>query len=271
MNLNAVKRKAAVVFDALGALAVGRAVQRAAMFPYIRAVNYHDIPAEFVSRFEDHLRFYAGRFVDVDESALRGFLSGADWPHSKPGLIISFDDGLRSHSDVAAPLLEKYGFTGWFFVPADSVHAKNKTPGRSGHLGLSLEQLRYLDENHVVGCHTQTHCRLSDDLSDEKLRSEIMGGKRSLEEMLGHPVNIFCWVGGEEHTYCKRAADLVREGYDLAFMTNTAPVRPETDPLQIQRTNIEAENPLSLVRFQLSGIMDLLYAPKRRRVNRLTG
>ena len=32
----------------------------------------------------------------------------------------------------------------------------------------------------------------------------------------------------------------------------------------------EADYPLWLTRFQLSGIMDLLYAGKRRRVNRLT-
>ncbi len=42
------------------------------------------------------------------------------------------------------------------------------------------------------------------------------------------------------------------------------------EPLQIQRTNLEAAWPLDVVRFQLSGVMDALYAPKRRRVNRLT-
>jgi len=53
-------------------------------------------------------------------------------------------------------------------------------------------------------------------------------------------------------------------------MTNNAVITPSTCPLQLQRTNIEAEDPLWLVRFQLSGFMDVFYAGKRRRVNRLT-
>jgi hypothetical protein len=53
-------------------------------------------------------------------------------------------------------------------------------------------------------------------------------------------------------------------------MTNNFVNRPDTHPLQLQRTNIESENPLWLVKFQLSGLMDLLYLGKRRRVNRLT-
>ena len=66
-------------------------------------------------------------------------------------------------------------------------------------------------------------------------------------------------------------ADLIRQGYDFSFMTNTAPITKKTDPRQIQRTNIEAEFSLPLVRFQLSGLVDLMYAGKRKRVNRLTG
>jgi hypothetical protein len=47
-------------------------------------------------------------------------------------------------------------------------------------------------------------------------------------------------------------------------------VRPGCDPLQLQRTNVEADFAPALLRFQISGALDALYAPKRRRVNRLT-
>ncbi|MGI8812239.1 MAG: polysaccharide deacetylase family protein [Pyrinomonadaceae bacterium] len=275
MNLNAVKRKTASIFEALGLNSLGHLVQCAALVPFIRVINYHDIPFGNSADFEKHLQYFASRFTGVDECILRNFLSSGDWSHTKPGIIISFDDAMRSHFDIAAPLLEKYGFTGWFFVPAGWIAERlGSNPEAAGNAGdqptLTLEQVRYLDAKHVVGCHTETHCRLSDDLSDERLRFEILGAKTSLEEMLGHEVNIFCWVGGEEFTYSKRAADLVKKGYDLSFMTNTAVVRAGTNPLQLQRSNVEAENPLSLVKFQLSGLMDLLYTPKRRRVNKLT-
>ena len=83
-------------------------------------------------------------------------------------------------------------------------------------------------------------------------------------------MEIFCWVGGEETSYSSEAAKLISENYKYSFMTNNAVIRPGDDPLQLQRTNIEAENPLELVRFQLSGLMDVYYTGKRRRVNRLT-
>jgi len=277
MNANAIKRKVARLFDVFGINSLGHFVQRRAFFPFIRVVNYHVIRPEQAANFEEHLKFYSSRFVNVDEQTLTNFLSDRKWPLDKPGLIISFDDGTRDHAEIAAPLLEKYGFTGWFFVPAGYIVERDgQKTGKPGFIDedvetLTHEQLLYLDKNHVVGCHTETHRRLTADLSDEILRAETVGAKKNLEEMLGHPVKSFCWVGGEEYTYNKTAADFIRQNYELGFMTNTAPVRSSTNSLQLQRTNIEAENPLPLVRFQLSGFMDLAYYPKRKRVNALTG
>lgn len=273
MNLNRLKRKAAAGLDLLGFNAAGFAVQKLLLSPFVRAVNYHDVTPQFAKNFETHLQFYSKHFVNVAEADLRGFLNGKPWPHSKPGLLLSFDDGLASHIEIVAPLLEKYGFTGWFFVPAERVTSRKALGLReeiTDERRLNIDDLRKLDQNHVIGSHTTTHCRLSEDLDQQTLSFEITKSKSLLEDALQHEVNIFCWVGGEEFTYSKAAADLIKEGYDLSFMTNNAVVRPKANPLQIQRTNIEAENPLSLVRFQLAGFLDVIYSPKRRRVNSLT-
>ena len=61
-----------------------------------------------------------------------------------------------------------------------------------------------------------------------------------------------------------------RAGYRYAFMTNKAPLTAGTDPFQVQRLNIEASWLLDVVRFQLSGVMDILSARERARVSRLT-
>jgi peptidoglycan/xylan/chitin deacetylase (PgdA/CDA1 family) len=264
MNLNAAKRKSASVFDRMGINSLGHWLQTLSFSPFIRAVNYHDIEARHADNFEKQLQFYADRFVDVKLEDLTGFLAGGKWQHNKPGIIISFDDAMRSHFEIAAPLLEKYAFTGWFFVPSTRI----QSGANDGY--LSVDELKSLDRNHVIGSHTQTHCRLSSDVPEEILVSEIHGSKKILEDILGHEINIFCWVGGEEFTYSKRASELAKTAYKFGFMTNSDVICSGTDPLQLQRTNIEAENPLSLVRFQLSGLMDLAYAPKRRRVNQIT-
>lgn len=273
MNANGVKRKIASVFDAVGINSLGHLAQRAALFPFIRIVNYHLITPEHAANFAEQLKYYSTRFVNVDEKALTDFLGSWKWPHDKPGIILSFDDGTRDHYEVVAPLLEKHNFTGWFFVPSGWVIRGNEKPEAAGDSDpLTREQLLYLDKHHVVGCHTETHCRLTADLPDEKLWFETIEAKKHLEELVGHEVKSFCWVGGEEYTYNAKAAEFItgRDRYRLGFMTNSAPVTKNTNSFQLQRTNIEAENPLSLVRFQLSGFMDLAYYGKRKRVNKLT-
>ena len=103
------------------------------------------------------------------------------------------------------------------------------------------------------------------------MRTEIKGAKRRMEKVLECEVPVFCWGGGGEDAYTSEAVALIsRAGITHSFMTNSQVIRPAADSLQLQRTNIEADYPLWLTRFQLSGFMDLLYAGKRRRVNRLT-
>lgn len=266
---NRIKRAGAKVFDLVGVNGLAFRLQKAIFSPFVRAVNYHVVPREHAASFEKQLRFYSRHFVSVDRALLGGFLANGEWPHSRPGLILSFDDGHRTHYEVAAPLLEKYNFTGWFFVPVGLMDL-GENSSETGEDPLTLKQLKYLDERHIVGSHSETHCRLGKDVSPERLEAEIGGSKRHLERVLGHTIDTFCWVGGEESSYSREAADLIRDNYEYSFMTNNAVITTGTNRLQLQRTNIEADDPLSLVRFQLSGLMDLFYASKRRRVNSLT-
>lgn len=252
---------------------------------YVRAVNYHGTLPEHAALFEEHLRFYAEHFCPVTLGELDRFFKDGAWIAPKPGMVISFDDGLRSNFDVAAPILEKFGFTGWFFVPVGFIDApvdEQRNFARAhaitydqcpadGRLAMSWDELRALSIRHVVGSHTRTHRRMESRLPAADIQDEIAGARVDLEARLGRPVETFCWVGGEERNYSAEAASVVRQaGYRYGFMTNNAPLVPGTDQFQIQRTNIEAAWPLEIVRFQLSGVMDALYAAKRSRVNRLT-
>lgn len=271
-------------FETSGLSAALLWTQRRFHSPYARALNYHDVPLHQASAFEEQLRFFSTQFVSIGVEELVALQSGL-WQEEKPGLILSFDDGLRSHAEVVAPLLEKYGFTGWFMVPAGFVDVPEAAQRRYAaehhihfdpafdeeRIALSWEDLKRLDERHVVGCHTFHHRRLADTLSDEELDYEILRAKQQLEGGLGHAISVFAWVGGEEWSYSRRAAETIRKaGYTVSFMTNNATIRPGCNLLQIQRTNLEAHYPRALVGLGLSGFLDAYYTPKRRRVNRLT-
>lgn len=252
---------------------------------YIRAIHYHSTPPEYRENFDRHLEFYSRNFVPAGPTELETLLSGKTWPHPKPGLIISFDDGMKDNFDVATPLLEKHGFTGWFMIPTGFVDCAAHEQGthaqqhlistahrmHTERIAMTWDELSVLSRRHVIGCHTHNHHRLNAATNPSQLREEIFVSKQLLENRLGKDVNVFCWVGGEESSYSAEAARLIKEaGYIWSFMTNSQPITQRANPLQLQRTNIEAGWPLEVVLFQLSGFMDLWYINKRRRVNRLT-
>jgi len=283
--MNPWKLRLARAFDRSGLSRGLLATQRVLLSPYLRAVNYHGIARADADAFDAQLEFYARHFEPIGIEQLEAFLGGR-WRPGRPGLLLTFDDGLRSHAEVAAPLLERRGWPGWFCVPAGLPEApcddhrafrekhalsydENEYEDRRGV--LDWDDLRRLDRHHVIVCHTHSHRRLRADLSDAERRHEIVEAKRLLEQHVEQPVRAFAWVGGEEESYSAEAAATLREaGFDFVLMTNTAPIRPWTDPHHLQRTNIEAHDPPEVVRFQLSGAMDLLYWPKRRRVDRMT-
>lgn len=252
--------------------------------PFIRAINYHDISPAEAEQFEQQLCYFAKHFSPVNYEDLIRFHSNV-WAKEKPGLVISFDDGYRSFYEVAAPLLEKYGFVGWFFISPGLIDVpvkeqreeatKHQTIPKKFNYGtprvfLTWDQVLELDRNHVIGCHTLSHCRLRSAIPEGRLYQEIVTSKHMLEQKLEHKVPAFAWVGGEESSYSRKAADMIRgAGYQVAFLTNNSITRPCTDLHLLNRTNIESNFSMYLIRFQISGFLDLFYTFKRKRVSSL--
>ena len=50
---------------------------------------------------------------------------------------------------------------------------------------------------------------------------------------------------------------IAKSGYNYSFMTNSSPITKKTNPLQLQRTNVETFYPFEMVKFQMCGILDL--------------
>ncbi len=252
---------------------------------FLRAINYHATPACDAARLAHQLAFLARHFVGVSLTDLDAFFAAGVWPHDKPGLLITFDDGLLCNLEVAVPLLERYGFTGWFFIPTAFADCPDETQHEfaqrheigagaamsAGRLAMSWSELRALAARHVVGCHTMHHRRLPAGVPLEEMRGQVVEAKRTMESRLGIEVSTFCWVGGEEVSYSAAAAALIREaGFRYSFMTSSGVTTQRTNRLQLQRTNIETSFPLDLVKFQLCGAMDLFHCARRTRINRLT-
>ena len=108
--------------------------------------------------------------------------------------------------------------------------------------------------------HTVHHVRMSAHLGFEVIRAEIHESKAQLGELLGREVSAFCWVEGDQDNYNQAAMlEIKRAGYKIGFMTCSGVIRRGVNQRQSHRTNIEAENPIGLVKLQLSGVMDLYH------------
>ena len=217
---------------------------------YIRAVNFHDIPFESFSSFESQISLFRRYFSDVTLEDLHIFLGTGEWHKDKPGIILSFDDGFRSFYEVVFPILNKYGFTGWFLIPTSFIdevphlqvnfaqeHLIDiKQKYQDHRIAMSWEEIKQLDEEHVIVSHTKTHIRLKPGLHTTLLEEEIYGSKERLERKLGHSVDCFGWVGGEISSYDRTAAQIIAEsGYRYAFMTKAGPILPRANNYQLHR------------------------------------
>lgn len=199
---------------------------------YVRSVNYHSTPATHKDQYEQQLELYANHFTGVGESDLATFLTTKEWSKDKPGLIFAFYNGYRNNYDVMKPLLEHYGFTGWFFIPTEFVStvsseqrafaaehniriAPHEYPDE--RVAIDWTEVRTLDSEHVVASHTKTHTQVS--LHDRgELFREIVGAQHDFTRQLGHPVKAFAWLWGGEFGMNPKADNLVLEaGYSFLF------------------------------------------------------
>ena len=203
---------------------------------YVRAVNFHSTPLRLAGRLEAYLSWLAERFVPVTDGDLLRLASGGGWPHDEPGVILSFYNGFRDNFEVAAPILDRVGLVGRFFVVACWVaaapleqrafadeHRISLPPDgdlpEDGRLALSPDEIASLAQRgHVVASHTTTHAA-APELDPETLERETAGSKRELERMTeGRAVRALAWHGGAPLGLDARADGALRSaGYDLLF------------------------------------------------------
>jgi peptidoglycan/xylan/chitin deacetylase (PgdA/CDA1 family) len=204
--------------------------------PYILAVNYHSTPEETVDNFEQQIRWFSDNYENVNHEKLASFLEGK-WTSKRPGLMIHFDDGILNNATIAAPLLQKYGFTGWFQVITDYLD----NPAVTDYSTMSWEQAKDLMQNgHEVCSHSCTHKRLNSKLTDIEIEHEVIGSYRRFAEKMGIPPFAFCYPGGEMDSYDSRAVRMVKQYYKYAFPTYSGLITSETSPYALPRCHIES-------------------------------
>jgi peptidoglycan/xylan/chitin deacetylase (PgdA/CDA1 family) len=186
-------------------------------------------------------------------------------PLPPKAVLITFDDGYTDILENAQPVLERHGYPAVLFAPVAYMESRMPLPHERPLVAqgvrnptMDWEQLLELDrrgtrvESHGIG-----HSPLVDLELDEALR-EITVSKLKLEEKLGRAVQAFAYVKGSEFHFRGVHVSLVGQaGYEVGFSAVSGANGPQSNPLRLQRYNVEPYPPRTF-ELVLSGACDLI-------------
>ena len=193
----------AVLLILLGALLiVGHSHEEAASLPLpaaeddekVLVLNYHMVNRMFISLaidpedFDWQMKYLVDHgYHTISPDELYAFLEGKGTLPDRP-VLITFDDGYVDNYTNAYPILKKYNLKATIFIVTGFVSE------RKGY--LTWDQLREMEQHGITAqSHTVTHAPLPE-LSDERIREELIVSKQQAEAELGHPIEFIAYPTG---------------------------------------------------------------------------
>ena len=89
----------------------------------------------------------------------------------------------------------------------------NKAPGRrNSHRTLTYKEVNILSNLRLIdiGAHTASHPVLSNmPINDQE--TEIISGRKTLEEVIGHPINLFAYPYGDRGSYTNETIEILKQ------------------------------------------------------------
>jgi peptidoglycan/xylan/chitin deacetylase (PgdA/CDA1 family) len=167
--------------------------------------------------------------------------------------VITFDDGYRSVYEQAFPVLQRYGMTATVFLTVGKAK-KKRLPTMEGRSMLSWHEIKEMYRAGIsFGGHTMTHPDLTR-LPAELLESEVVGGKKIIEDALGSKVDTFAYPFGR---YDNRCRELVSRHFLCACSDRLGLLRPNTDLYAMERVDAYYLRTERLFRTMLTGVFPL--------------
>lgn len=179
---------------------------------------YHDVmdrPAVYfdvsTAEFRQHLKqLKAARANVIPLADLYDHMRhGKELPER--AVVLTFDDGYLGQYTKVYPLLKEFGYPATFFVPTGTVGVKTSRDH------MTWAQLQAMDKEGLVTieAHTVNHPEDLRKLSDDQVRKELTGSKKTLEQKLSRKIRFLAYPLGNADSRVARIAHEV--GYEMAF------------------------------------------------------
>jgi peptidoglycan/xylan/chitin deacetylase (PgdA/CDA1 family) len=168
----------------------------------------------------------------------------------KKPLVLTFDDGNKSHYTWAFPLLKKYGFHATFFIYPKAVHDVSE-------LSLTWTELKEMsDDGFDIESHTLSHPYLSrsnitpgdihsNTVYQNWLANELQCSKTIIETKLGKKISLLAYPFGWFDAIVESAA--MKAGYQGIFTVNWGQNTPLENPFRIKRRVMDSTMDLASI------------------------
>ena len=143
-------------------------------------------------------------------------------------VMITFDDSRVEHAEIAAPVMEKYGFKGVFFIMTITYNKKNY---------MTTEQIAKLAKGgHTIGLHSWDHTMVIKYKEASDWQKQLVAPKEKLEKIVDKPVEYWAYPNG---VYDHAGAEELSKYFKLSFTLFSK--RDSTLPLQTIRRILAPE------------------------------
>ena len=228
--------------------------------PLVRVIAFHDI--DDATWFENTIHLLDRDFTLISPTAYEA----GNLDAKRINIIISFDDGYASWTEICLPILEKHGIKAIFFVNSgllNIAHDDKRTDEYvknnlrlSPKRPLTWESLRILHEaGNVLGGHTVNHMSLRG-ANEEIVKSEVEDDKLVIESKFGVTLKHFAYPFGASRDYSEKTEALVHGyGYKYVYIAEPGFIIPKQKHLP--RTLIERHQSYDDIRLWVLGSYDL--------------
>ena len=187
----------------------------------VPVLNYHQVNDEkhsaltlHVDQFREQMEYLHNQgYNTITLAQLYDYLENGTELPNKP-IVITFDDGYVDNYKNVLPILKEYNMKATLFMISDAAN----TPGF-----VSTEQMHQMEAGGFdIQGHTNHH-KILTKIDPTELPDALLGGKTSLEGILGEPIEYLAYPGGFNDMLVQYVTK--QSGYKMAFTVQPGTVQ----------------------------------------------
>ena len=200
----------------------------------VPVLNYHQVNDEkhsaltlHVDQFREQMEYLHNQgYNTITLAQLYDYLENGTELPNKP-IVITFDDGYVDNYKNVLPILKEYNMKATLFMISDAAN----TPGF-----VSTEQMHQMEAGGFdIQGHTNHH-KILTKIDSTELPDALLGGKTSLEGILGEPIEYLAYPGGFNDMLVQYVTK--QSGYKMAFTVQPGTVQPGDNLYALNRLAI---------------------------------